>query len=326
MRLFLFAVLLTLFCVCFLAIRQLVTFGGLRFDVPNERSSHSHATARGGGVAFAALITGAWLVFLCDFFNAEVLLATSTGNGALSTSQWRVLTGGLVLLTALGVLDDLKGLSARFRFSVQLLVGILVAIAGVRWREIAFAGDSIALPVWISIPLTVLWIVWNTNMYNFMDGIDGIAGLTGVVVALAFAFLGWAFAKNDIFMAAIVTVPCLLAFLRFNLFRARIFMGDSGSLPLGYTFSVLALGLHVGTNGVFTIFHGILLLAPFLFDATFTLIRRAARGAPFWEAHRDHIYQKLSLRLGSHGTVASIYAGLAVLSAVVASLHLAGKH
>jgi UDP-N-acetylmuramyl pentapeptide phosphotransferase/UDP-N-acetylglucosamine-1-phosphate transferase len=242
------------------------------------------------------------------FFQIREFSGVSYGA---SRAYWFALVSGAMLAGVIGGLDDYRGLPARVRFVCQAAAAMLMIGVGIRWRFIDFGFGELILPFWVSVVFSLLWLVWNTNLYNFMDGIDGIAGLNGVVLSLAIAAIGWILGFEDIFLAAIVMVPCLVAFLVFNLPKARIFMGDSGSLPLGFAFSALVMALHNRAPGVFTFWHGVLLIGPFFFDATYTLLRRMWRREKFWAAHRDHIYQKLARRTGSHLKVAILYTFLA---------------
>ena len=304
---------------------RLVAAGGLRMDVPNARSSHTSQKPRGGGVVFVLMISVTWL-FLSGFFaiSGQGILPGSA-RVALSGEQWMALIAGFAVLGLTGAADDRKGLAARTRFTVQVAVALGVVASGLRWRELDLGFTTLELSSGGSILISVLWIVWSTNLFNFMDGIDGIAGLTGVVIATATAVLAWLFSCGDLVVASIVMVPCIAAFLRFNLVESRIFMGDAGSLPLGFGFSVFMLVLHNTSGSRFALWHGALVCCPFLADATFTLVQRAIRGERFWLAHCDHVYQKLSRRVGSHRAVAVGYALVGAFSAALAITNVIGK-
>ena len=311
MALGLTAVISCLLLLSVVGTRWLVRVGGLRVDVPNARSSHFVSTPRGGGAILGVTIPVAWFVLLASGLAATPLRVIELSQVALTRIQWVAFVLGFGMLAFVGALDDYRGLSARVRLVAQIFAALTVVGVGVRWDKLDLGAGSPWLPFGASVALSLLWIVWNTNLYNFMDGIDGIAGLNGVVLSLAIAAISRILGFEDIFLAAIIIVPCLLAFLVFNVPNARIFMGDSGSLPLGFAFSVLVMSLHSRAPDVFTIWHGILLIGPFFFDATYTLLRRMWRREKFWAAHRDHIYQRLARRTGSHLQVAILYTLLA---------------
>lgn len=295
--------------------RWLVSVGGVRMDVPNTRSSHLVSTPRGGGAAFGVTIPVVWLFLIVSGLPLVPFPDEVHFQFVLTRVQWLSFACGFGLVALIGWLDDYRGLSARFRLLVQCLGAFLILAAGIRWRALDFGFGPVNLPVAGSIGISLLWVVWNTNLYNFMDGIDGIAGLNGVVLAIAIAAIARILGFADIFLAAVVMVPCLVAFLCFNLPTAKIFMGDSGSLPLGFAFATMTMALHNRVPDVFSFWHGVLMIGPFFLDATYTLIRRMIRGEKFWAAHRDHIYQKLARRAGSHGKVAGIYSVIAACSA-----------
>ena len=300
-----------LFLFVFASTRWLVSVGGLRMDVPNARSSHVSSTPRGGGAAFGFAILTSWLLlFVLPAQRLVFDFGRFSGGREFGGSFSLVCLVGFFLVGVTGGVDDYRGLPARVRFLIQVSAGAIVLWAGIRWRMVDFGSGPMEIPVWCSIILSLLWVVWNTNLYNFMDGINGIAGLNGVVMSVAIAVIAKVLGYADIFLAAVVMVPCLVAFLFFNLPKARIFMGDSGSLPLGFAFAVLLMSLHNRRPDLFTFWHGVILMGPFFFDATYTIIRRILRGERFCAAHRDHIYQKLALRTGSHGKIAVLYAML----------------
>jgi UDP-N-acetylmuramyl pentapeptide phosphotransferase/UDP-N-acetylglucosamine-1-phosphate transferase len=273
-------------------------------DRPNERSSHTRTTPRGGGLSIVVATTMA--EFLSAFIWPEVrgpLLAVGGASLAVACVSW---------------LDDLKPVRNRVRFGVHLISAAAAAyVAGP--IEVVDMGDlgtlSLGLSAW---PLTVLWMVGMTNAFNFMDGIDGIAGITatgaGAAIAIAAACLG---------CPAVAGVGSAFAgaaagFLVWNWPPAKIFMGDVGSAFCGFT--IAALPLIPGTeptSRLVTI--SLFAMWPFIFDTIFTLFRRLAKGENVFEAHRSHLYQRLVIAGWSHQAAASLYG---ILSASAAAISL----
>ncbi|WP_237065436.1 MraY family glycosyltransferase [Microbulbifer guangxiensis] len=233
-------------------------------DVPNHRSLHTVPVPRTGGWALVAGITVALAV---SPLTIEPLVA-----------------GAFLLLIVISALDDLQNLSARLRFAVHVVAVSLLLLA---------LPGSLS---WWWYPVLLFGGVWVINLYNFMDGMDGFAGSMTV---FGFAALGSVSAWREFGeLAAIcgVLVVCSLVFLRYNWPPARIFLGDVGSTMLGL--AAVAVSLFGWHEGAFTWLLPLVVFAPFWLDASFTLLKRVLTGARWWEAHREHWYQRLALRAG----------------------------
>lgn len=291
----------------------LIRVGGLTLDRPNERSSHTTPTPRGGGLAVALAASISILVGIAD--------AAGSGPLAPSWSRAGVLIAAAAAASALGALDDRYGLSARTRLVAQGAIAACLVFAGFRWTVLALPGAELILPVAFGIALSILWIIWGMNFFNFMDGINGIATVQALVTCVYYGWLSGAL-DPDVALVALAAFGAAAGFLPFNFPRARIFMGDSGSLFLGTILASLPLALHV-RNPDFTIWQAALATLPFFADAAITLLRRIASGESLATAHRTHVYQLLALRLGNHHAPTSIYAALAALA--VAAAHLAER-
>jgi Fuc2NAc and GlcNAc transferase len=253
-------------------------------DVPNERSSHSLPTPRGGGVAIVvAFFVAAFLLAGLGLMNGKILGALLIGGGAMAF---------------VGFLDDRWHLRASVRFSVHLVAALCVVIllGGIPEATLMAWGLH---GIWIGGLVAVLVLVWTTNLFNFMDGIDGIAGSEAVFVSCAGALLNWSQGGAPGLTAAMLSLAAAsLGFLRWNWPPARIFMGDVGSGFLG--FSLAVLGLAASQSGTFPIEVLAILGGVFVVDATVTLIRRVIRGDTWFEAHRSHAYQHLARRWKAH--------------------------
>ena len=231
-------------------------------------------------------------------------------------SDWWVFAGAAVGIAAIGWLDDLHDLSQWFRMAVYALAAFIVLLALGPVTTISLPVLGPVLLDWVAWPLLLLWLVGLTNAYNFMDGIDGIAGCQGVVAGLGWAVLGlcrewWAVEAFGLLLAG-----ASLGFLTRNWPPARVFMGDVGSTFLGFSFAALPLLVDPADPRLFLA--GLLFVWPFVFDTTFTLIRRLLRGENILRAHRSHLYQRLVIAGCSHRFVTLLYTGLAAAGGVLA--------
>jgi Fuc2NAc and GlcNAc transferase len=255
-------------------------------DRPNERSSHTRTTPRGGGVAVIGVLLGGVLVFaIAGLAPAPLALA---------------LLGGGLALALVGWIDDRGHVHSGLRAGVQLVVAVCTVWLLGGLPSLAIGPGTVALGG-IGALLAVLGVMWCVNLFNFMDGIDGIA-------ATETAFVG--FVGGCLLLAAGATGPALIAllmagaamgFLRWNWEPARIFLGDVGSGVLG--FAIAAIALHSERAGAVPLLVWLILGGVFVLDATVTLLRRVARGDRWHEAHRSHAYQRAARAYGSHAAV-----------------------
>ncbi|WP_277758748.1 glycosyltransferase family 4 protein [Pseudomonas sp. A34-9] len=255
-------------------------------DVPNDRSSHTIPTPRGGGVA----IVVTFLAALCLLFMAGIipsgLFLSALGAGAM--------------VAIIGFMDDHGHIAARWR-----LLGHFAAAAwALYWLgglpPLHAFGQVIDLG-WPGTALAAFFLVWMLNLYNFMDGIDGIAGVEAVTVCLGVCVLSVLDNGAPLIGAPLLLAVAVAGFLVWNFPAARIFMGDAGSGFLGLILGILALEASWLS---FQLFWGwLILLGVFIVDATFTLLRRLLRGEKVYEAHRSHAYQFASRRYGKHWPV-----------------------
>ena len=260
-------------------------------DHPNERSSHARAVPRGGGLAVGGVLLAAWLVtWLWD---------TCHGCGALF---WVALVAALGL-AAVSWIDDLRGgLSVVLRLFAQT-AAVGVGIASLPGDGLVFQGT---VPDLVDHALAAAVWLWFVNLFNFMDGIDGISGAEGASLGLgAFLLALLGLAPAGLGPLGLALAGVCLGFLLWNWDPAKIFLGDVGSVPLGYLAGWLLLAL--AAAGAWQA--ALLLPAYYLADATFTLFRRLLRGRRIWEAHREHFYQRVVAAGWSHGRTAALVAG-----------------
>jgi Fuc2NAc and GlcNAc transferase len=252
-------------------------------DVPNDRSSHSVPTPRGGGVAIVLSFLGA----LAGLFAGDLI----------SPAVFFALAGAGSMTAVVGFLDDHGHIAARWR----LLAHFVAAAWAVWWLgglpTISLFGASINIG-WVGHLLAVIYLVWMLNLYNFMDGIDGIAGVEAVTVCFGGCLLFWLSGIPDQAWPSVLLAACVIGFLVWNFPPAKIFMGDAGSGFLGVVLGVISLQAAWISPGIF--WGWLILLGVFIVDATFTLLRRLVRGDKVYEAHRSHAYQFASRRFGKH--------------------------
>jgi UDP-N-acetylmuramyl pentapeptide phosphotransferase/UDP-N-acetylglucosamine-1-phosphate transferase len=252
----------------------------LVLDIPNDRSLHDRPIPRTGGVGIM-LVVGAVLQLL--------------GAGPLH------IVIPALLLALLFVVDDVRGLPVSARFAAQFIAAI------------AFALTSGAHPVLLSI--LVLGIVWGANLYNFMDGSNGLAGGMAVIGFGAYALAAHFGDAADLALLAAVVAGAAAGFLVWNFDPARIFLGDAGSIPLGFLAG--AIGVAGWQRGTWPFWLPLLVFSPFVMDATVTLFQRIVRGEKPWQAHRTHYYQRMIRSGWSHRRLA--LAAYAVMLAAAAS-------
>ncbi|MEK6777634.1 MAG: glycosyltransferase family 4 protein [bacterium] len=258
-------------------------------DKPNERSSHSFPTPRGGGL-------GIWLAFIVMgvFFSQSPFLTMLTGITGL-----------------IGLLADRFNLVPKARLISQFIVAIFVV--GLLQDPSVSAASLVLFLFW------VLFITGTANFFNFMDGINGIAGLTGLVAFGLMAFFSYTMANElDVTRLSMVLSIGCMGFLPFNFPKAKVFMGDVGSIFLGFVFATFVVKL---STDIHIFLCTIMFLCTFYADAFVTLLYRWRRGENLMKAHRSHLYQYMSNELGlPHWKVSSIYAMIQAIFGLLALL------
>lgn len=236
-------------------------------DHPNTRSLHTEAVPRTGGIGLMLGVLASWALL-----PAMLPLPVWVGVG---------------LLMAVSFTDDVFSLPIGWRL---LMHGVAAA-----WFAAALLFDAYG---WMIAATAVVAIIWMTNLYNFMDGSNGLAGGMTLFGFGFYGFSAW-LAGNELFaMLNVCVAAAAIAFLLFNFHHARIFMGDVGSIPLG--FLAAASGIVGYLEALWPAWFPILIFSPFIADASVTLIKRLLRGDKIWQAHREHYYQRLILLGLSH--------------------------
>ena len=245
-------------------------------DEPNERSSHNVPTPRGGGIAVVGAVLLVWLGLTAAGRLPAGLLPVAAAALGIAAVSW---------------FDDLHGLSP-----VARLVAQLAAVAfGMEALPSRAVFQGWLPPVLDDLVVALVWL-WFVNLFNFMDGIDGIAGSEAAAIGLGLALIASA---PETALLGTAIAGAAVGFLVWNWAPARIFLGDVGSVPLGYLLGFLLLG--AAARGAWL--PALILPAYFLADATLTLLRRLARGERVWEAHREHFYQHAVQAGLSHAAV-----------------------
>lgn len=279
---------LTSFCAVSV-IREIAAKGRI-LDIPNERSSHSFPIPRGGGVA---------IVIIC---------LAAAGFQVFTSQKWTeapLYPVAAAIIAGVSFLDDLYGIRSRTRFFFHALAAGLILYGSGEWNVLGLNLRSEFISAACSGFIILFWTVGLTNAFNFMDGIDGIAGGQALVAGFGWFVIGTLNGLYFISLLGLIIGFASLGFLLHNWQPARIFMGDVGSTFLGFTFA--AVTVFAARKRLELCVAGILLVWPFVFDSTFTLVRRLLHGENIFEAHRSHLYQRLVISGLSHARVSSLY-------------------
>jgi UDP-GlcNAc:undecaprenyl-phosphate GlcNAc-1-phosphate transferase len=211
--------------------------------------------------------------------------------------ETRGLLLGAAVAVTVGAIDDFRGLLWWEKLAGQLLAAAVPTWFGVWVDRFTFPLIGIhALPAWAGVPLTILWIVAIMNMVNFLDGMDGLAAGVAAIAGLTFAVIALSLGKSDAaIMSAIVFGACV-GFLRHNFYPARIFMGDSGALLLGFVLAAVSVQGLLKTAATVALFFPLLVLAVPIVDTTFVVARRLWHGEKVFEGDQAHLHHRFLRR------------------------------
>ena len=272
-------------------------------DIPKDnRRMHKKPTPRIGGLA---IIFGFTVATLCFAQPSRQLYGT---------------LAGAAIIAVMGVIDDCKNLPAKLKFVIQIIATLVVVFAGDIKIDVFtnpnFLSDNPywVLPEWLSVTLTVIWIVFITNAVNFIDGLDGLAAGVSAIMSISLVFISIRVGEYSIAILGIALMGSCFGFLPFNFNPAKIFMGDTGSTFLGFMLATLSI------QGVFKSYAVISFAVPLLilglpsFDALFAMIRRILRGQSPMTADRGHLHHRLvDMGFSQKQTVFILYAISGVL-------------
>ncbi len=256
-------------------------------DTPNERSAHSTLVPRGGGVGLLA--------------SLFIVLAWPRNGSLVMLSPWTELGGIVLILLLIGWVDDNRGLSVKLRLSLYatccVVAGRLICPSQGGWFVLILA----------------IYLLWSLNSFNFMDGIDGLAGQQVIFVCLSAVLLSSVVGQGSGFVVELsLLMACATAgFLFFNWPPASLFMGDTGSVPLGFLLS--ALSLLYATQGLLNLYSWLILMGVFMVDTAATIGWRLLHRQQITQAHNGHAYQRLARRWDSHARVLYLVIAINVL-------------
>ncbi|WP_337017437.1 MraY family glycosyltransferase [Oceanobacillus massiliensis] len=248
-------------------------------DQPNSRKVHTRIMPRLGGLAII-------LSFLIGFI----------AMGLDNKLAWGILPGAIII-ALIGVFDDLYELSAKVKFGGQLIAAGVTVLGGIQIEAITFPfGDRIEFGV-LAVPITIFWIVAITNAINLIDGLDGLAAGVSAIALLTISGLAISMGNNYVALVGILLLGSTVGFLKFNFYPAKIFMGDTGALFLGYMISILSImGLFKSVT-FFSLIVPVIILGVPLLDTFFAIVRRMVQNKPLASPDKLHLHHCL-LKLG----------------------------
>ena len=272
-------------------------------DIPKDnRRMHKKPTPRIGGLA---IIFGFTVATLCFAQPSRQLYGT---------------LAGAAIIAVMGVIDDCKNLPAKLKFVIQIIAALVVVFAGDIKIDVFTNPNFLidnpywVLPEWLSVTLTVIWIVFITNAVNFIDGLDGLAAGVSAIMSISLVFISIRVGEYSIAILGIALMGSCFGFLPFNFNPAKIFMGDTGSTFLGFMLATLSIQGVFKSYAVISFAVPLLILGLPLFDALFAMIRRILRGQSPMTADRGHLHHRLvDMGFSQKQTVFILYAISGVL-------------
>ena len=272
-------------------------------DTPNERTLHKGSIPRGGGVVIVALLMAALLVMAVQSGRYAAL-----GGMAILVSAWAILSWR----------DDQTDLSARLRLCFQLLFALLTILAFGYVTHIEYAsGLFVSLSLWGAL-LTFIGIIWMANLYNFMDGMDGLASSQTIVAAITLAFWFWQAGDIPLATVCLILASATYGFILWNWQPAKVFLGDVGSVSIGAFFATLIV--YANTRYAIPVLSLVALFGVFVFDASITILLRAARGDKIWLPHRSHYYQRMAALGYPHARIVIVQIVLMLCCSILATI------
>jgi len=289
------------------------------FDMPNERKIHTSPVPRLGGI-------GMFVAFVLSALAVPALLPL------VAPGPWPVRYGlnfipaffAFALIHALGLLDDFHNLNALLKFSLQIAAAALVTVGGFTVSVVTIPSVGVVPLGIFAYPVTIFWIIAITNAVNLVDGLDGLAGGISGIAALALGVSAYMLWTATPALVAFALLGAILGFMLFNYPPARIFMGDSGALFLGFTLAVIPLLKDTGSTSLRDLLAPATVLAVPILDVVAAIVRRVREKRPIYSPDKEHIHHKL-LGLGLKDTtiLPIIYAFCAYVAvASVASIFL----
>jgi UDP-GlcNAc:undecaprenyl-phosphate GlcNAc-1-phosphate transferase len=288
-------------------VRDVASRRGAYDLVVNTRQIHARPVPRVGGLAIVAAFVGPLLALLA-FHPAS--------RAALASTPWElaaVVVGGLVV-AALGLYDDLRGANAKLKLLVQFTVAAGVYAAGFRVDAISHPFGAPIHLGFLGLPFTMLWIAGVVNAMNLIDGLDGLAGGVAFIAVASLFVIGAARGEAAVVLVMAALGGAVLGFLLYNFNPASIFMGDSGSMFLGFVLATVAIQPHRAQPHTVSFLVPVLVLGLPIADTLLAMGRRALRGQPVFSADRGHIHHRMLDRgFSQRQTVLVLYGASALL-------------
>ena len=282
------------------------------YDLPGERKIHKKPIPRLGGIAI-------WLGTIFSLITVILLQGTYPFGNSISA----ILVGGTIMFI-LGMVDDTYGLSAKFKFFVQIGAALITFLLGV---QISYVYIPFVDVHWyfgiLSLPITILWVVGLSNAFNFIDGVDGLAGTLGSTSAITIGIIALCLQppQDTCTLLCFILAGAIAGFLVFNYNPARIFMGDSGSLFTGFLLATLSVA-SVMKSVAFTMFLPLFILVVPIFDICFATTRRLLKGKSPFSPDAEHLHHKLLKAGFSHNKTVFTLVSVTIAAGAVAA-HIA---
>lgn len=275
-------------------------------DVPkDERRVHKKPIPVGGGIAMVITVTLLMLYYL-----------------PINKSLIMTLIASLVIALS-GLYDDKKDLSPKLKFLFQILAGVLLILGGMKIKFVTNPFDShdaLFILNMLSIPVTIFWVCGITNTINLIDGLDGLASGVSMICAISMFFITYKMGRYDVSMVCALVAGACLGFLPFNFNPAKIFMGDTGALYLGFMLSYISISGFLKQAAILMIFVPVLILGVPVFDTAFAMVRRKLSGKSMVEADKGHLHHRLlKMGLNQRQTVVILYS-ISAIFGVLANL------
>ena len=275
-------------------------------DVPkDERRVHKKPIPVGGGIAMVISVSILMVYFLP--INKNLIMA---------------LIASLIIAIS-GLYDDKEGLSPKLKFLFQILAAVILIIGGMKiefFTNPFDSHDALLILNILSIPVTIFWVCGITNTINLIDGLDGLASGVSMICAISMFFITYKMGRYDVSLICALVAGACLGFLPFNFNPAKIFMGDTGALYLGFMLSYISISGFLKQAAILMIFVPVLILGVPVFDTAFAMVRRKLSGKSMVEADKGHLHHRLlKMGLNQRQTVVILYS-ISAIFGVLANL------
>ncbi|MHC5099521.1 glycosyltransferase family 4 protein [Peptoniphilus genitalis] len=275
-------------------------------DVPkDERRVHKKPIPVGGGIAMVISVSILMVYFLP--LNKNLIMA---------------LIASLIIAIS-GLYDDKEGLSPKLKFLFQILAAVILIIGGMKiefFTNPFDSHDALLILNILSIPVTIFWVCGITNTINLIDGLDGLASGVSMICAISMFFITYKMGRYDVSLVCALVAGACLGFLPFNFNPAKIFMGDTGALYLGFMLSYISISGFLKQAAILMIFVPVLILGVPVFDTAFAMVRRKLSGKSMVEADKGHLHHRLlKMGLNQRQTVVILYS-ISAIFGVLANL------